>query len=124
MNQLNPDNPFARVVRVVDINPATGQEEPATSGTPPTGFFATSKLPNATPQPDLTVNGVYIGNQPNFQPGDWLLYVAPASLSDELLDPIFSPAGTKCYFHYTRPGSHHVVEELKYAPSRAATVVP
>ena len=125
--QLNPLNPFARVVKVQTLDPATGQKVPATSGTPPTGFFATSRAPDATVaggQAALSVDGGYVGNQAGFQAGDWLLYFAPATLTIALLDPIFMPAGVKCYFIYTRPGAHRVVEELMYARSRMATVVP
>lgn len=121
-NQVNPLNPFARVVRVMTLDPATGQLVPKTSGTPPTGFFAPARLPTAqAPDPALIVAGVYIGNQPGFQAGDWLLYFAPATLTEALLDLL---ATSRPFFIYELPGAHRVYEELVYAKSRAATVVP
>jgi hypothetical protein len=124
-HQLNPENPFGRIVPVFTLDPLTSLYVPATSGAPPVGFFATSEAPDATvaaADAQLQIDGVYVGNQVGRKVGDWFLFFAPTTLTRARLDPIFNVAGAKCFFIYTRPGAHRVVEPLVYVRSRRATI--
>src|SRR5690348_629197 len=111
---LSPLNDFAVKAKLKQIDPATGDVGPLTTGTV-TAFLATSNSATATAaDPSLSVDADHLGD------GVWLVSFDGAVLTPELLDPLFG--ATLPYLIIEQDGNVRVYAPVTYSASRPAIV--
>lgn len=111
---LYPLNDFAKFLRPKDIDSATGEVAPLTTGIV-TAFLATAFGPTATAaHASLSVPAIHLTN------GKWLVFIDASVLDPTLLDTLFST--TPPYLIVQYPSGFRVYYSGEYQASRPGIV--
>ena len=109
---LIANHDFNRYV-FIEYVASTGVVTPLTSATV-TGFFATTNGPNATTaDANLSASLTHVGGANGIASGTWLWQLDAATLTDELLDPLFAGQGF-AYFIVTSTNNIRRYEKVPY----------
>lgn len=117
--KLHPLNKLAFIATLTDVDPATGDVEPLTTGAA-SAFLATSDLPTATAaDPSLVASLVVHTANPA---GDWLVVFDADDLDPTLLASLFGGVDDEAFAIVVVDDNVRAVVPLTYEATRTARV--